>query len=309
MDVAEWQKRLEKNFSVDGYTGGHLFEIIKLENEYGKLYTSTFHGQLVLIDSFQSFYVETIRTIYKLIATNGWPKECPYYTPILLYYVMNFRSFRACENLLLKGYPLDGYSLLRNLKDRAVFLGGIANNITTFNKIYGYAGSKALTDEVWKKWKNEIKKEEQQVLSRMLRKDSGLPEGIVFELTKWEQLFHSEVHGSKLSFFGELGEWIKSKQPPSLGPLPNINSLGMYMNRAVEIGWMLVKLLPYLQPTENAFGDEWKGRHKILDESFRFAEQGLSEMGKKIADAFIFFVDKKLQFVENFHYFEADGTA
>jgi len=30
MDIAEWQERLEENFSVNGYTGGNLFEIIKL---------------------------------------------------------------------------------------------------------------------------------------------------------------------------------------------------------------------------------------------------------------------------------------
>src|SRR3990172_8864508 len=104
MDVAEWQKRLEQNFSVGGYTGGYLFEIIDLENNSETFYANTFHGQLILIDSFQNFYIETVRTTYNLISAHGWPKDSPYYASILLYYVMNFRSFRACENLLLKGY-------------------------------------------------------------------------------------------------------------------------------------------------------------------------------------------------------------
>ena len=134
MNVAEWQKRLEENFSVDGYVGGHLYKIIDLEKAFGEFYVGTFRGQLVLIDSFQNFYIETINKAKEFISTNGWPKDCPYYVFVLLYYIMNFRSFRACENLLLKGYPLDGYSLLRNLKDKAIFMGGIANNITAFYK-------------------------------------------------------------------------------------------------------------------------------------------------------------------------------
>ena len=37
----------------------------------------------------------------------------------------------------MKGYPLDAYSLMRDLKDRAFLLAGVAHNITTFPTIIG----------------------------------------------------------------------------------------------------------------------------------------------------------------------------
>lgn len=308
MDVAEWQKRLEDNFTANGHVGGNLFEIFELENACGEYFATTFHGQNVLIDSFQGFYIETIQNALRWVADHGWPKGCDYYASILLYFVILFRSFRACENLLQKGYPLDGYALLRDMKDRAIFLAAVAHNITTFQQIFGYGGVKAITDEEWKKMKKNRKQEECRVLNRMIRKDSGLPEQTIEELEKWEQLFHEEVHGSKFSFFEELGSWVRGEAPLIIGPRPRELSMALYMNRASEIAWLIVRLLPYLQAEENAFGDRWREKHKILDDSFRHTQKGLSKLGKKIGDVFIEFVDKKFSFNEPFFYFEADGS-
>jgi hypothetical protein len=82
----------------------------------------------------------------------------------------------------------------------------------------------------------------------------------------------------------------------------------MYMNRACEVAWLITRLFPYLQVEENAFGDKWRARHEILDDSFRHMQLGLSELGKKIGDAFIKFVDTNFAFKKPFHYFEANGT-
>jgi hypothetical protein len=308
MDVAGWQKRLEDNFTVNGTIGGNLHDIFKLEHACGEYFVSAFHGQSVLICSFQSFYIETIRNALGWITEHGWPKNSENYPWILLYYVIMFRSFRACESLLLKGYPLDGYALLRDLKDRAIFLAGIAHNITTFRLIFGLGGKEALSDKDWETLKKKRKAEQHRVLNAMIRGKSGLPDDVVSELKIWEQLFHEEVHGSMLSFFRELGDWVNGKVPLSIGPTPKELPTTIYANRASEIAWLIVRLLPYSQPVENAFGTRWLERHKILDESFRSMQQGLSKVGKKIGDAFIRFVDEKYSFSEPFNYFEADGT-
>lgn len=308
MNVAEWQMRLKENFTVNG-VGGNLSEVLDLERAYGQYFINAFHGQSVLIDSFQSFYIETIKIALKWIAENGWPKGCASYSSIFLYFVVLFRRFRACEIVLIKGYPLDGYALIRNLKDSTILLAGIAHNITTFtSSIFGYADTNTLTAEVWKKVKKDRKNEERRVLRRMIREDSGLPPEIIAELNKWEQLFHEEVHGSKLTFSIEMKEWIQGKAPPSIGPTPKEFPMVLYMNRATEIAWLLVRLLPYLQASENAFGAEWQRKHEILDDSFRYAQQGLSKLGKNIGDAFIKFVDEKFSFGKPFYYVEANGS-
>jgi hypothetical protein len=220
-----------------------------------------------------------------------------------------FRSYRACENLLFKGYPFDGYALLRDLKDRAIFMCAISHNISSFSRLYGYDAKMELkTPEDLKKLKDKCMKEENRILNKIIRKESGLPPDVLSELGKWEKLFNHEVHGSKLSFSSELHSWVSEKNPPSIGPLPNINSLGMYMNRACEIAWLILRLLPFLQPSENAFGEEWLKKYSILDDSFLYALKGLAELNKKIGNAFIFFVDQKFSFNAPFFYFEADGS-
>lgn len=308
MNVAEWQKRLEDNFTVNGVIGGGLLKIIDQEQACGEYFVGTFHGQNVLIDSFQSFYIDTLENALVWVAKHGWPKGSENYAPILLYYVIMFRRFRACENLLLKGYPLDGYALLRDLKDRVILLAGIAHNITTFARISGLGGAQAPKYESREKVKKNRRTEQRRVLGKIIRKESGLPLDIIEELQKWEQLFHDEVHGSRLSFSTELLDWIRGTAALSIGPTPKESPTAMYMNRATEVGWLLVRLLPYLQPAENAFSVEWHRKHKILDDSFRYAQEGLSRLGKKIGNAFIKFIDEKFLFRKPFYYFEADGS-
>jgi len=309
MDVSTWQKRLEENFTAKDIVGGHLLDIIDMEKAYGEFVVKTFHGQSVLIDSFLSFYIETIRAAESWISCNGWPNNTPNYAAIYLFYVINFRSFRACENLLTCGYPLDGYALLRDIKDRAIFLAAIAHNITTFPRVYGYEGIKEVSTEAWEKSRKMRKEEEHRVLRRMIRAGSGLPSYIRKDLAKWEQLFHEEVHGSRCTYFSEGGNWMRGIEPLSIGPIPKNQSIAMYMNRSSEIGWLLVRVLPFLQPVEGAFGQSWIQRHKILDDSFMEMVKGLSKLGKPIADALIYFVEDKFKFPDNFHYFEADGSS
>jgi hypothetical protein len=138
----------------------------------------------------------------------------------------------------------------------------------------------------------------------MIGKKSGLPSNIIAELENWEKLFHEEVHGSKFTLTEAGITWLRGKGPLQLEPIPNKFGIGMYMNRAAEVGWLLTRTLPFLQPVENAFGEEWKSKHEMLDESFRIMVQGLEKMGKKIATAFIFFIDNKFSFKERLHYHE-----
>jgi hypothetical protein len=118
MDGAEWQSRLERHFKVDGVTGGYLMEVLNQETAFRDYVLENFSGHVVLMDSFYSFFIETVNTAVVFANGKGIPKECQHYAVLLLFYVTMFRSFRAAENLLLRGYPFDGYALLRGLKDR-----------------------------------------------------------------------------------------------------------------------------------------------------------------------------------------------
>ncbi len=315
MNVKEWQKRLENTFSFNDVVGGQLQGIFQCEREYGEYVAKTFYGQSALIHSLQGFLIESINESTDFVNKYGRPKNCDYYSSTIIYFITMFRRIRACEILLLNGYPLDGYALLRDLKDRVIFLAAIAHNLTTWNALLGYGQDvpaptsyeNKLTKAEQQLMIKNAKKEERRLLDLIIRNKSGLDQQTRKELGIWEKMFNYEIHGAKLSFFTELGDWAIKGNSLSIGPTPKIGPLCMYMNRICEVGWLVTRLLPYLQPVANAFGKGWQKRWEILDDSFLYMQQGLGRT-KKIGDAFITFVNHKFRFRNPFCYSEPDGT-
>lgn len=309
MDVAEWQSRLESYFMVDGKTGGSLLKVLKMESDYGRYVIEKFKGQFALIDSFFGFFIETVNAAGKAVKISHlekWPSEYSQYPLVLLHYVTIFKSFRAAENLLKSGYPLDGYALLRDLKDRAILVGALVHGKTSFQKLLGILEDRPLpsiTEEEYKRIKKRRKDEERRIFNEMIRKKSGLPTDVLKELEFWESLFHEEVHGSRLTFSKGLG-WLRGTEPLFLGPVPKDDSIAMYMNRASEIGWLFLRTFPFLQLEPNAFGEEWREKWTVLDDSFRIMIQALEKIGKKIAQVFPILVDTKFKFPDDLHYHE-----
>ena len=314
MNTDEWQGRLEETFSWKGVVGGQLTEMFACEQACGEHLARTFHGQAVLMDSFQSFLICTINEVKRLVGTHGWPKDRSHYSATVFYFIKMLRGVRACEILLMHGYAADGYALLRDLKDRVVFLAALAHNVTTWEALSGHGDEvpvpvgRRLTQDEAECMRKKAWKEENRILSLTLRENSGLNERALRVLGKWEKLFNKEIHGSKLSFFNELGNASRGDMPLSVGPVVEDEMTYMYMSRASEIGWLITRLLPYLQPVAHAFGETWEMKWQILDESFLHVQHGLSRIGKDIGDVFIEFVNSKFRFPEPFLYSEPNGT-
>jgi hypothetical protein len=210
----------------------------------------------------------------------------------------------------MKGYPLDAYSLMRDLKDRAFLLAGVAHNITTFPTIIGAVKlpSPADRNEYGKKSTKVRRDVEQKVSNYLIGKDSGLPQNIRQDLALWDEFFHYEAHGGGISLTTEL-KALAGGAAPNIGPTFDQGSFALYMNRSSEVGWFLLRLLPYLQVADNAFGNEWHTKRAVLDDSFRFMLELLGTLGKSIGDALIVLVDNKFAFNPPFHYRETDGSA
>lgn len=310
MNVSEWQRRLESTFSKNGIIGSKLVDIINQESEYGNYVINTFHGYGVLQDSFFDFFIETLQRANQFGRKHGIPKEAPYYNITFLTQLTNFRNFRAAENLLLKGYPLDGYALLRDLKDRAIFQAAIMKDITTFKKLRGHdiletaKGNLSSDSDLYKKAKNQQKSQERRILNLFLGEKSGFDTDTMNELNRWGRMFHEEVHGSQFTFTIEGGDWLRGKSPISIGPLPNTRAIAMYLNRSHEIGWMILRTLPVLQLEPNALGDEWSSKWHVLDDSFRYAITSFAKTGKKIGDAILKLIETKFNFDPTYVYKE-----
>jgi hypothetical protein len=126
MSVDEWHKRLADTFKVNGLVGGHLRIVHDAEDKVGDYLVNGLRGQDALLCSFQSFFIETLMLTNKEVNARGWPKNAPNYSVTLAAFFILFRRFRACEVLYIEGYPLDGYALMRDIKDRAFLFAGVA---------------------------------------------------------------------------------------------------------------------------------------------------------------------------------------
>jgi len=296
MEVSEWQARLEHTFGSGGIVGARLLSIIETERQCGRHLLATFHGHRVLADSFGDFYVETLEKSSQVGRTKGIPSDWRNYPYAVLCYVVNFRTLRAASTLFATGYPLGGYRLLRDLKDQAVFLAALAADRTSWSALLGTKGLR-LTGEVSNKdfyvARKARKAEERRLRIATFGAESGLPPDQVAELRLWENLFHFEVHGSALTMASEGRGWLRGEQPLSIGPVFEEMAAATYMDRAGEIGWMLLRTLPFLQPSPRAFGEDWAHRWAVLDESFRFYVLSLDKLGKLIARAIVALVDAK----------------
>jgi hypothetical protein len=306
MTTDEWQKRLEDTFTVNRLVGGYLVEVHEREARLGRQLVQTYQGQNVLIDSFQSFFIESLNLAIGQVEERGWPNSA-HYPLTLAYFNTLFRRYRAGEVLFYSGYPLDGYTLLRDIKDRALLLCGVLHRLTTIPKTMGMTPALA-RDSERRRNSTRVRKDEENKITRLIcGVDSGLPPHVVAELKSWDDLFHDEVHGARLSFVHEL-DLLKRGMVNRVGPTFHQQAFAVYMNRVSELGWLILRLLPYLQMGSRAFGDEWSRKYSVLDDSFRIMVQGLSKIGKQIGEAFIALVDAKFNFGLDLRYFDPGGT-
>lgn len=300
---------LADTFTVNGLVGGSLLTVHSAEDGAGDYLVDTFRGQNVLLDSFQSFFIDTLTLTNDQIRSGGWPKDRNNYPVALVYFFNLFRRCRACEILYMKGYPLDAYALMRDIKDRAFVLAGLAHNMITFSGIMGAPATPVSDAKEYKKQSTKNRKEtEHRVTNGLMGKTSGLSSDDQDNLKVWDDLFHYEVHGGHISLTQELSA-ISKGRIPQIGSSVDQDAFVMYMNRSAELGWMIVRLLPFLQVSEDGFGKDWQDKRLILDESFRYMVEGLGNLGKKLGPSFIAMIDSKFVFKQPFYYFEADGSA
>jgi hypothetical protein len=112
----------------------------------------------------------------------------------------------------------------------------------------------------------------------ILGTESGLSQTTIEELRAWQEMFHTEVHGARLSQTDFL-PLLKGEQPLQFGPQLRELSGATYTNRAAEVGWLWTLLFPLLQ-VEGGFGDQWSSEWRVLEESFRYMVETLKELEK-----------------------------
>lgn len=299
MDIAQWQKRLEETFGNGRMVRPELVPVLEAEVAYGDFVRHWFHGYSVLMDSFQAFLLMTLKLADVHYQAAVQPPPFEWYRPQMMEYVAIFRAIRSAEILLRHGYSFRAFALLRDVKDQVLVLAAIGNRMTTLKEAQGLdapmTGQSPSAFDI-RTITNRRKKADQRIRSLMIGDKSDLGDSFVEELQSWESCFHLEVHGARFTTAIHGRQWFLNGRELPMLPVADRMRDSLYANTAAQIAWMLLRTLVLLQLKPGAFGNEWTGQWRLLDDSFRFMVEGLKREGKPLGDAIIHLIDRKFPF-------------
>lgn len=303
MKAYEWQKRLADTFHTGGIVGAELLPIMDAETAFGVAVETRFQGFATLNAAFQAFLLETLVTSDTVAQQVRFTTPHRWYRPVLLSFVGVFHLFRAADRLFRTGHPLNGYGLIRDVKDRTFAYSAILSGLATFEQVNGWDAAKVeppetFTAEHAQAMVKARKKIDALILSSMIGKTSGFTDGERKQLFRWNDMFHTEVHGGRLTFALEGGRWLEGK-----GPLPLVpdasekeGSVAMFVNRFEETAWLTLRCLCYLQSADYPFSERWRARWQILDDSLRIVHEEAVRSGRAVAAEFLRLVDTKFAY-------------
>lgn len=299
MKPNDWLARLDEAFGAGAFIGPELLPIVTAEIDFGVSVAKHRAGFFALSSCLQSLVLETLETAELLPIAR---KPSSWFRPVVLSYAGTFRILRAAENLFLKGYPLNAYAILRDMKDRVIAYAALINGYTSFNTINGWdvvnAPAGGFTIEHFRAMREARKKADRIVMSKMFGAQSGLSTPTRLELQKWNDFFHAEVHGGRFTFALEGQDWLRGKGELPLGPTfdPTSKTDEMFVSHFKELGWLFTRTLTYLQPPKSGFSKSWCKRWAVLDESFRAIFQDSVAAERPIVAAILELVDSKFDF-------------
>jgi hypothetical protein len=299
MEVKEWLRRLDDAFGEGAFIGPALLPVITAEGDLAIATARRYAGFFALSSCLQSFVLETLTAAQRLPLAKrgeGW------YRAVLLSYAGSFRILRAAEILFLKGYPLNAYGLLRDLKDRIIAYGAIVNGYATFEEMNGWnivdVAPGEFTIDHFRASREARKKVDRTVMHKMLGAQSGLTKQTREELRKWNEFFHSEVHGGRFTFALDGERWIRGRGPLPVFPAVTSGSSGdsMFITHYEELGWLLTRTLTSLQSKPSGFSSRWRERWHILEGSFRVVMEDRIAADHPVFAAFVEFAERKFDF-------------
>lgn len=218
------------------------------------------------------------------------------YYPLFLPRLMHsFRTICGSEHIAALGYPMQGYTVLRNVFDQLVLTSAAAQGVVDFYSIEGVKpGVKLDLGEA----KQLRKDSEFAVFKKFIGTESGLTEEARDDLRVLDALFDYETHGARVSLADDM-PWMKGEEPLRVLPSFKEKRMANFFNRANECQWMLHRLLPLAQAPGVPFPPGWQSKWCLIDESFEYLVRGLTvDVGKRIGVSFVEFVTKKFPFNE-----------
>jgi len=118
-----------------GHPDPSLTRIRAMEAEVEEKFScNEFPGYFLFVESFLGFLASTLDNVGANLTVRA---DWKWYRVFLGYYCAIYSRHAAAEIIARRGYPLEAFVLIRDLKDRSFFLSGIFRGDTCFSKIYG----------------------------------------------------------------------------------------------------------------------------------------------------------------------------
>jgi hypothetical protein len=278
----EEHAQLRKAFTSRGIVGSNLGALHLWEEGRELSLCTSYRGYRLVHQCFSSFFLDSIE---KAEPSCGRLDADPWFSTLLLVTSGVFTRMRAAEISYLHGYPLDAYALLRDLKDRALYLAAVLRGLSTLERVLGLQEAEGRTGDGFKLAKAASKfrrNEHHRIHDILVGASTGLPQSLLEDVLRWEALFHEEVHLSLHSFVLAGSVWT-----PGGGILPTAaarteHANSMYMNRSLEVAWCLLRVLPLLQIRPHQFGADWEMKWNLLDRNLRLTVMSVADEGREL---------------------------
>src|SRR6516164_11332987 len=131
MEPSDFVKRLQATaFQVE------LAVLTDAELSFGAQ-ISQLKGFHALSTAFKRFFLETIAAFNQEVRPKVTAKISAQHAQLVEKLVHDFQILRAAEVTAISGYPLQGYTLLRNVYDDCVLASGAMQGLTDFEELAG----------------------------------------------------------------------------------------------------------------------------------------------------------------------------
>lgn len=309
-EIKAWEDELTATFSVGGVVGGGLLPgILEGERLVGGEFALEYVGHTKSMDSLFDFFAGTLTELTRFLQSHGWPAE-KHYVVMHLMYVTLFRTFRAAEVVAHNGYFFHAYSALRSVKDQAFAIAAVANKNTSTGDMFGWTEANAATNAAGTGMDQVVKKRmkaENEAEDFLCGEKSGLSTEHQRELLRWSRMFNWQAHRGMMTYGDELGRLmgeVEERREFDLRPVRGEQAEAMFINRCHEMGWIVIRLLPFLQTEGRVFTSDWKKKWDMLDRTFTIFNAEFTALGKPLGEAFAAMVAAKFNFNPDTRYSE-----
>jgi hypothetical protein len=252
-----------------------------------------YKGYEALSDAFTLFFVETVPAfntqIYPLV-TAPVPTDHNFLIQKLVH---AFNTLRASKMIAHSGYPLQGFTLLRNIYDDCILAAAVVQGLTTFEELAGVKAGEDFDQERMRKNRVAV---ERRVRRQMDGAESGLSSQVLESLRVVDRFYDFETHGGRVTAAFNFG-FLLGTEPLATTPRFKENVFALFMNRYIETAWMAHRLLPLIQLPGATFNADWASKWAVIDGSFAHVVMSLfKSLNKPYFEAFCQFMDAKFPF-------------